>query len=150
MPMKPILQPDRRMLRQFAWASLLLLPAIAGFLSWKHGLSTQWVLVAGAVGVTIAVIELVLTVVAETAGAVLEKWIVRPIFQGLTLVAWPIGFVLSHVLIAIVYYLVITPIALVFRLVGRDAIGRRIDRDAKTYWHDRGQPRPASSYFKLY
>ena len=56
----------------------------------------------------------------------------------------------DHVLMASIYYLLITPFALVFRLIGRDVIGRRIDRTLPTYWRDRGAPRPASSYFKLY
>jgi hypothetical protein len=148
--MKLILQPDRRMLRQFAWACLFLLPAIAGFLAWKHDLPTVWVFVAIGVGVFAALIELVLMVVAESVGLLLEKTFLRPLFQGLALVAFPIGFVLSHVLIASIYYLVVTPIALVFRLVGRDAIGRRINRHQGSYWTNRSVGRTASSYFKLY
>ncbi len=60
---------------------------------------------------------------------VLEAIVVRPVFQGLTLIAAPIGFVISHVFLAVIYYLVITPIGLIFRLTGRDAIGRKIDRN---------------------
>jgi hypothetical protein len=146
--MKLILQPDRRMLRQFAWACLILLPLAALFVCWKWDLSWSVFWIVAGVGVGIALVELVL--VDLLAAPVLEKLVVRPVFQGLTLVAFPIGFVLSHVLIAAIYYVVITPMGLVFRLMGRDTLGRRIDRSLPSYWHDRGAPRPASSYFKLY
>ena len=72
------------------------------------------------------------------------------LFAGLSIVAIPIGFVISHVLIAAVYYLVLTPIALVFRVTGRDVIGKQLDRSAASYWHVREGKRPAASYFKLY
>lgn len=148
MPMKLILQPDRRMLRQFAWACLFVLPLAALFVTWKWELPWTVFWIGAGAGLLLALVELVL--VDVLAAYVLEKVLVRPVFQGLTLLAFPIGFVLSHVLIAAIYYLVITPIGLVFRLIGRDALGRRIDRTLPTYWHDRGAPRPASSYFKLY
>ena len=74
----------------------------------------------------------------------------RLLYIVLSVAFIPIGFVLSHVLLAIVYYLVLTPIALVFRLIGRDVIGKKLDKNAKTYWVERSGDRPAASYFKLY
>ena len=74
----------------------------------------------------------------------------RALFVVLSVAFVPIGFVLSHVLLAVIYYLVLTPIALVLRLTGRDVIGKKLDPDAKSYWHERSGERPAKSYFKLY
>ena len=148
--MKLQLQPDRRMLRQFAWASLLLLPGAALFLSWRHGLPLPWAVAMTAVGVLVALAQIAAFAVSEALGAVLEKAITKPVFQGLMLLAYPIGLVVSTVLIALIFYVVITPIGLCFRLVGRDAMGRRRDPARASYWHDRGAPRPAASYFKLY
>ncbi len=149
--MKLNLQPDRRLLRQFAWAALIMFPLIAGFLAWKYELPLTWVLVLCGIGVAVALVEIVIVdAIGGAFGALLEKLIPRPVYQALTLVAWPIGFVISHVLIAVIYYLVITPIALFFRLTGRDVIGKKLDPRATSYGHDRGEPRPASSYFKLY
>ncbi len=148
--MKLNLDPDRRLLRQFAWASLILFPAIACFLAWRHDLPLPWVLVLIGVGVLIAVVELLLKEALGAFGALLEKLIPRLVFQLLTLVAYPIGFVVSHVLMATIFYLVMTPIALVFRLVGRDALRRKLEPDQASYWHDRGPARDPSSYFKLY
>ena len=148
--MKLQLQPDRRMLRQFAWASLFLLPAVAWFLAWRHGLPTPWALAIAGVGVLVALAQIGGFLVGEAVGALLEKAITKPVFQGLMVVAYPIGLVVSTVLIAVIFYALITPIGLVFRAIGRDVMGRRVDRSLPTYWRDRGAPRPAASYFKLY
>ncbi len=148
--MKLQLQPDRRMLRQFAWASLFLLPAVGFFLAWRHGLPTPWALAIGGVGVLVALAQIGAFFVSEALGALLEKAITKPVFQGLMIVAYPIGLVVSTVLIAAIFYVVITPIGLVFRVIGRDVMGKRLDKSKASYWHVRGAPRPATSYFKLY
>lgn len=136
------LQPNRRILAQFAWFALFGLPLIAGFVlrltgtfSWSH---PAFLAVAG-----LGVLQLGLFLVATPA-------LTRALFIGLSVIAMPIGFVLSHVLLMFVYYLVITPIALVFRVAGRDVIGRRPDPNRTSYWHDRKAVRPATSYFKLF
>ena len=149
--MKINLSPDRRMLRQFAWACLIALPLLAGYFAWKFELPLGWAIAIGALGLFVAFVQLVLVEFLEDkAGRALEKAIPRTVFQGLTLIAAPIGFVLSQVIMAAIFYLVITPIGLVFRLMGRDVIGKKPDPEQKTFWRDRGAPREPSSYFKLY
>ena len=137
-------------MRQFAWASLCLFPAVAGFLAWRHGLPTAWVLALSGIGVLVAIVELVLVNLLGSLGVLLEKLIPRALYQILSLLAFPIGFVISHVLMATIFYLVMTPIGLFFRLVNRDALGRKLQPDRTSYWRDRGPARDPSSYFKLY
>ncbi len=140
--MKIDLNPRPAVLRQFAWFALLGLPAIAwlvlrlaGAFSWSH-----WSLWAAA---GIAVLQLG-AFLAGAAGP--TRWL----FVGLTVIALPIGFVLSQILMAVVFYLVVTPIGLVFRTMGRDVLGRRPAPNQASFWHDRGPQRPRTSYFKLY
>lgn len=75
----------------------------------------------------------------------------KPIYLGWLYAAYPIGWVISHVVMGIIYYLVITPIALVFKIMGRDALQRGIDKGAKTYWveHRTGAGDPGR-YFKQF
>jgi len=37
------------------------------------------------------------------------------------------------------YYLVVTPIGIVMRMLGKDFLGKRIDKKGKTYWIKREQ-----------
>ena len=56
------------------------------------------------------------------------------IFQAWMAAVYPIGWLISHMLLAIIYYLVITPIGLVLQLCGLDPLQRELDRSATTYW----------------
>ena len=71
-------------------------------------------------------------------GLARPDWL-RPVYVGLMLVTWPIGVVVSYVTLAMIYFLVFTPVALLFWLIGRDPLTRKFDRAAKSYW-ERYQP----------
>lgn len=64
--------------------------------------------------------------------------------------SFPIGFVVSYLILAVVYYLVLTPIGLVMRLAGYDPMQRQIDRDAETYWTPRKQDESTEQYFRQF
>lgn len=143
------LKPPRHILVQFAWAAAIAFPLLAGLFTrpsgvrfhelWRWHWSHPVVLALAVLGA----VQLLLTL----AGL---RQLTRALYVGMMVVAFPIGFVLSQVLMALIYYLVMTPIGLVFRLIGRDAIGRRPDPQRQSYWHDRGPARKPASYFRLY
>jgi len=56
-----------------------------------------------------------------------------------------LGFVVSNVILTIFFFFVITPIGLVARLMGRDFLALKIDREAPTYWipRERASKTPA-------
>ena len=58
----------------------------------------------------------------------------------------PLGWVISHLLLAILFFAVFTPVALVFRLIGRDALRRR-RRARETYWIRRSPATDPGWYF---
>jgi hypothetical protein len=72
-----------------------------------------------------------------------------PIYRGWVKGTYPIGWLVSHGLLAVIYYLVITPIGLVFRLFGRDPLQRRFD-PADSYWQEHRGETPASRYFSQF
>lgn len=74
----------------------------------------------------------------------------RVLYVGMTLLAFPIGFVVSYVIMGALFFLIIGPIALIMRLVGRDSMRLRYDREASTYWSDARPPRDKESYFHQY
>ena len=45
--------------------------------------------------------------------------------------------VVNWVLLAIIFFLVVTPVGLFFRVIGRDPLNRKLDPNAKTYWKER-------------
>ncbi len=62
----------------------------------------------------------------------------RPIYLGWIYASYPIGYVVSHVVLALIYYLVFAPIGLLLRALGKDPLSRAFDRSARSYWveHD--------------
>jgi len=75
----------------------------------------------------------------------------RLVFVGMSYLAWPIGFVVSHVVLALVYYGVLTPIGLLMRLFGYDSMKREFDPEAETYWVKRPVAEvDAKSYFRQF
>jgi ABC-type uncharacterized transport system permease subunit len=61
---------------------------------------------------------------------------------------YPIGYVVSHVVLAVVYFLVLTPIGLAMRLLGNDPLSRTFESGAKSYWKPRDKAASTESYFK--
>ena len=98
---------------------------------------------------TLAVGLWVAAVVVPVIGWIIPAFM-RLIFVGMSIVAWPIGFVVSHVVLALVYYVVLTPIGLGMRLFGYDPMARRPDPDGTSRWVERDGARPAESYFRQF
>jgi hypothetical protein len=74
------------------------------------------------------------------------KWL----YVALSVVAFPIGLMIGNVLMALVYYVVVTPIGLVFKLLGKDPMHRKLDPEAKSYWIERPPPAGAGRYFRQF
>jgi hypothetical protein len=58
----------------------------------------------------------------------------RQVYLGWMAMALVLGLVVSTVLLTLFFYLVITPVGLLARLVGRDFLSRRLDPKAASYW----------------
>lgn len=74
----------------------------------------------------------------------------RPIFVGWMYVALPIGWTVSHVMIGIVYFGVVTPIGLASRLIRGDTLHRRPDGSAPTYWIERPRRTGTRRYLRQF
>lgn len=74
----------------------------------------------------------------------------RHLFVGWMCAAWPIGWVVSHMILAVTYYLVLTPIGLILRLTGHDPLKRRFEREATTYWVPHRERPGAEHYFRQF
>ncbi len=74
----------------------------------------------------------------------------KPIYLGWIYLAFPIGWVISHTAMALIYYLVFTPIGRVMRMLGRDPMERRFDRGAETYWTPHQPAEDPARYFRQF
>lgn len=124
--------PDPKTLAEFAEAGLFVLGMVACPLAYFRGRPA----LAAALWVT--------AVLLRSVGLVRPTWL-GPIYRGLTLVTAPIGWVVSRMALATLYFAAFTPLALLFRLIGRDPLRRKLEPTSPTYWEpyrpDRGPGR---------
>jgi len=74
----------------------------------------------------------------------------RRLYVGWMLAAAPVGWTISHMVLGAVFYLVLFPIGWIMRLVGRDPMQRRFDREARSYWIERDGRREPARYFRQF
>jgi len=130
--------PTPAQLRGFAWLWFpLFCAAVGAIIGWRTG---RWEL-AAIVAAPVLVVAL--------CGA-FAPGVVRVVFVGLMVLTWPIGFVVSHVLMGLVYYGIFTPLGVCMRLFGWDAMTRRLDRNASSYWVNLPPPPSKGRYFRQY
>jgi len=78
--------------------------------------------------------------------------LLRLVYRGASVLAFPMGFAVSLVVLAAAYYLVLTPLGLALRVLGHDPLDRSFDRGAESYWTPRRdtQGKGPESYFRQY
>lgn len=130
------LQPTQRTLRQFGGLCLVF---FGGLAIW------QWLvrdnLVSAGILSGLALVLGIVGLVRPTA--------LRLLFVAWMIAAFPIGWVISHILLLIVYYGVFTPIGLAFRVIGRDPLELR-RRDVSSYWTPKPQVADLHRYFRQF
>lgn len=69
------------------------------------------------------------------------------LYKGWMVFAHALGWVNTRILLVLFFFLIITPVALFMRMIGKDSLSRRIEPELETYWNDReGRPFDRSSY----
>ena len=70
-------------------------------------------------------------------GALVWPRALAPVERGWSLLAHALGFINTRILLAFVFFVVLAPIALFMRVIGKDPLERRPDRGRSTYWRTR-------------
>jgi hypothetical protein len=82
--------------------------------------------------------------------AAFRPQLLRPVFVSWMMLAFPIGWSVSRVFLAVLYYGVLTPLAVAFRWLGRDTLGLRRDTDQESYWQVKPVVNDLSAYLRQY
>ena len=134
--------PDRAERRKFARSLVIGFPALALVFALAGLVKTH----------AFPMWTLALAVGGAAAGAVF--WIVpqiaRPFYLAWYFLACCIGIVVSNALLVAFYYLVITPVGLLMRVLGRDPLQRRFDPAARTYWRAAEKAVDPQRYFRQF
>jgi hypothetical protein len=74
----------------------------------------------------------------------------RRFYIALTYAVFPVGWLVSTVVLAALYYGLITPIGWLLRWRGHDPMQRGARSRADSYWHPRPPAPPPARYFRQY
>jgi len=114
--------PSGRQLRVFGISGLVASILAALMLHFVWGVAAFWAWIVLAAGAVIFLYSLV------------SPAVTRILYIGLTLVAMPFGIVVSFLLLGAFYFLLLLPLAIVFKLIGRDPLHRRYEPGVESYW----------------
>ena len=140
------LSPGTGQLRQFGWIALVAFGILGVVIWWKEGL---FGVDFGDSALSVSAVLWGLGLVSALFSAVVPA-ANRPLFVVLALIALPIGFVLSHLVLAILFFLILTPVGLLFRIMGRDALERPWEPQRSSYWVDLPAGGSKSDYFRQF
>jgi hypothetical protein len=140
-------RPSEQHLKQFGAACVVVFAAFGAWILWRQsifGLSLGSQVARYAAGSLWS-----LAAVCGVLRWVAPGWL-RPLYVGLMVAGLPIGFAVSHLAMAAVFFLVVTPTAIVFRALGRDALERNREPEATTYWRRRRPVVDAARYYRQF
>jgi Saxitoxin biosynthesis operon protein SxtJ len=129
--------PPRKVLRQFGGLCLLI---FGGLALWEiFGRSRP------GFGGVLAVLALSIGPI----GLFRPQWI-RYIYVGWMILAFPIGWTVSQIILLVMFFGLFTPIGLIFRLLGRDTLQRARQPELASYWKPKPRSTDLRRYFKQF
>lgn len=87
------------------------------------------------------------------AGLILATAIIHPVLLAPFNRLWARFGLLLHkvtnpIIMGLVFFVTVTPTALIMKMMGKDPLNRKIDRNAKSYWIERQPPGPSPETMK--
>jgi hypothetical protein len=129
--------PTDRKLREFAFTGAIIL---AGCAVWRALAPSGIVLPAGLAALALAV---------SLVGVARPRWLAS-LYRLAMITAFPLAWLISHLLLAVIYYCLFTPLGLVFRLAGRDALDRAWPASRTSYWREKPRAEDPQRYLRQF
>jgi hypothetical protein len=74
----------------------------------------------------------------------------KALFLGLTVISYPIGLVMSYVILGVLFFGIFAPIGGLLRVAGSDPMQRGLRKDERSYWSSVRANRTKESYFRQF
>lgn len=129
-------RPDARELRRFAVAMLIGFAVLGLLAAWRRG----------SIGTTSTVLW---SIGVGLAAAAFVPGLGRLAYLAVYLPTSIIGYVVSHILLALMFFLVITPLGMILRLMGKDLLRQQRQKN-KTQWTPVRGAKTEDSYYRQF
>ena len=125
------IESSKKKLREFGLTIGIFLLILGGLALWRHKAHANFLFVTSSPFISLALV----------APAALKPF--QKIWMALALC---LGWVMSRVILCVLFYAVLTPIALILRLAGKDLLQRRQGEKKDTFWTNHAINKPTQSY----
>jgi hypothetical protein len=126
--------------RDLNWFELLLHLLLLGLGAYLYLVKELWLAAAVVAGLPV-VLFLLFRAIAPA-----RRWV----YLGWIYATFPIGFVISWTMFIVLYFVILTPIGLLRRGLGRAALSKSFDRSRESYWQPIKQGDSVKRYFKQF
>ena len=116
------IKSEKSDLRKFGITIGVILLIIAGFLFWKEKESFQILLTFG---VTLCILGIAIPI------------ILKPIYWVWMIFATILGWIMTRVILSLLFYIIVTPIGLIPRFFGKQFLELKWDKSKESYWNYR-------------
>lgn len=116
------IKSDKKAFRNFGVTVGIVLLVVAGILFWYENESFKIILI---IGFGLCFLGILIPV------------ILKPIYWVWMIFATILGWIMTRLILSLLFYVIITPIALIARLFGKQFIELKWDKRDKTYWNSR-------------
>lgn len=113
------IESGKKDLRNFGIIMAVALSLIGSYLFWKE--SNYYPHIFG-IAVAFLLLGLLLPVV------------LKPVHKVWMTISILLGWVMTRLILSVLFYLLVTPMGLLFRLFGKRFLNTKIDKDAESYW----------------
>jgi len=106
-------------LKKFGLMLGILALIIAGLLFWKQNSSFVYLAIVGFV---------------LLAAGLLFPSVLKPVYRGWMTIAVVLGFVMTRVILTVLYFGIFTPVSLVLGILRKDLLNQKWDKSQTSYW----------------
>ena len=118
------LQKDKKELRKFGYVMAGAFALLASLLWWKNDFASwpTYPVIFGSLSALFLTIGLLIPILLSPI-----EWVWMKL-------AHVMGFVMTRVILTVTYVLIVVPTGLIFKLLGKDLLDRKLDQKATSYW----------------
>ncbi|MBI4691120.1 MAG: hypothetical protein HY754_12780 [Nitrospirae bacterium] len=113
------LKTDNRILRNFGILFFIVFCLVSFYVYRRGFIDWQWFLIIG--------------ILFLTSGLV-KPSLLRRFYKLWMLFALMLGRIMTHIILTITFFVIITPVTIILRISGKDLLNERINKGSETYW----------------
>jgi len=129
------LKIDKKALRNIGLLFFVVLSAMAGLSYWKGSSNWPWFIVGSGLFLILGLFI---------------PFLLKPFYEVWMIFAFLLGWVMTRIILTLTFFLIFTLMGFILRILGKDLLDEKIDKNAGSYWRRHEPISDKSRYLKQY